>query len=62
MDNTSAGLTYALLILPVAFSLVVVGQGIYKMKKNEKSGPITLGLGICFLLLVPLGYFLFIRI
>jgi hypothetical protein len=62
MNNTTAGLTYALLIIPAIFSVVVIGQGVYKMKKQEKSGLITVILGVSFLLLIPVGYMMFIHV
>lgn len=62
MNNTTAALTYALLIIPAIFSVVVIGQGVYKMKKQDKSGLITVALGISFLLLIPVGYMMFIHV
>lgn len=62
MDYTNAALTYGLLFIPALFALSIVGQGITKLKKQDESGKGTIVLGILFLLLIPVGYFLFIRV
>jgi len=54
-------LTYILLVIPTLFALAVVGQGIYKISKQEKEGPVALGSGIIFLMLIAAAYWLFIK-
>lgn len=61
MNLTGPGTTYIFLVIPVLFSLAVVGQGIYKIVRGEADGKIALGFGIVFSLLVAAAYFLFIR-
>lgn len=61
MDLTSPAITYSLLIIPTFFALTVVGQGISKMIKAEKDGPIAVGLGMFLLVLIGLAYWFFIR-
>ncbi len=59
MDN--AGITYAFLIIPSFFALMVVIQGIEKITKRESEGYVALGFGILFFILIIAAYFLFIR-
>ena len=61
MDFQSPGVTYVLLVIPAIFSLAVVGQGVYKLTKNESDGGIVVGFGIFFLAMIAAAYFLFIR-
>ncbi len=61
MDFSGPGLTYAFLIIPSFFALVVVLQGFEKLAKQEKEGWVALGFGIFFFILIAAAYFLFIR-
>lgn len=62
MDYTDAALSYALLLIPLGFSGVLVAQGVSKIKKKEESGKVILGMGVLFLLLIPAAYFLLTRV
>jgi hypothetical protein len=55
------GITYAFLIIPSLFAVVVVIQGIEKIVHNNKEGYVALGFGIFFLILIALAYIFFIR-
>jgi chromate transport protein ChrA len=61
MNLSSPGVTYAFLIVPSAFALVVVFQGIDKISHGKSDGSVVLGFGIVFCLLIAAAYFLFIR-
>ncbi len=61
MNFSGPGLTYILLVIPTLFALVVVGQGLYKMNKEQEGGGIAIGFGVVFLLLIGAAYFFFIR-
>lgn len=61
MDFSSPGVTYILLVIPTIFSLAVVGQGIYKLSRNEADGAVVVGFGILFLALIVAAYFFFIQ-
>lgn len=61
MNLSGPGITYLLMVIPALFALVVVGQGIYKISKEESDGGVVLTFGIIFLLVVVGAYFLFIR-
>lgn len=61
MDLSGPGITYLLMVIPTLFACVVIGQGAYKMSKDEQDGKIILGFGIGLLLLIVAAYFLFIR-
>ncbi len=50
-----------MMIIPTFFALTVVGQGISKMLKEEKDGPVAIGLGIFLLVLIAGAYWFFIR-
>ncbi len=62
MDYTDAALSYALLLIPLGFAGIVIGQGVSKIKKKEESGKVILGMGIVFLLLIPAAYMLLTRV
>ena len=62
MDYTDAALTYGLLLVPALFSLAIVGQGVYKLKKGDTHGKIVLGFGLFLLILIPLAYLFLIRV
>ena len=61
MDLSGPGLTYAFLIIPSLFALVVVVQGIDKIYHNKPDGNVTLGFGVAFCILIVAAYFFFIR-
>lgn len=61
MDLSSPAITYSMMIIPTFFALTVVGQGISKMLKEEKDGPVAIGLGIFLLVLIAGAYWFFIR-
>lgn len=61
MDFSGAGITYLLLIIPTLFALAVVGQGMYKVSREENDGKVILGFGITFLVVIALTYIFFIR-
>jgi len=62
MDYTDAALSYALLLIPLGFSGVMIAQGVSKIKKKEASGKAVLGMGIIFFLLVPAVYVFLTRV
>lgn len=59
MDST--GVTYAFLIIPSFFAVVVLLQGIDKILHSNKEGYVVVGFGVLFLILIALAYFFFIR-
>ncbi len=61
MDLSGPGITYLLMVIPTLFACVVIGQGAYKVSKDQQEGKIILGFGIGLLLLIVAAYFLFIR-
>lgn len=61
MNLSGPGITYLLMVIPTLFALVVVGQGIHKISKEESDGGLVLVFGIVFLIIVVAAYFFFIR-
>lgn len=61
MNLSGPGVTYAFMIIPSLFAVVVVVQGIDKIAHNKQDGYVALGFGIVFLILIAAAYFLFIR-
>ena len=61
MDLSGPGITYAFLIIPSLFALVVLLQGFDKISHGKNEGYIALGFGIAFFILIAAAYFLFIR-
>lgn len=61
MNLSSPGITYLLMVIPTLFACVVIGQGAYKVSKDEQEGKIIMGFGIGLLVLIVAAYFLFIR-
>ncbi len=61
MNLSGPGITYLLMVIPTLFALVVVGQGVYKISKEESDGGIITAIGIVFLVMVVAAYFFFIR-
>ncbi|OGK16625.1 hypothetical protein A2690_03355 [Candidatus Roizmanbacteria bacterium RIFCSPHIGHO2_01_FULL_39_12b] len=55
MTLASSEFLYVGFVLPMLFALTLVGEGIYKIAKNEE-GYLTFILGIIFLIGVVLGY------
>lgn len=49
------------MVIPTLFALVVVGQGVYKISKEESDGGIITAIGIIFLVMIVAAYFFFIR-
>jgi hypothetical protein len=62
MDSTNAALTYGLLLIPCFFAAVVIAQGITKLKKHDESGKGVLLFGILFLLVIPILFFVLVKI
>ncbi|MEK7141270.1 MAG: hypothetical protein AAB800_01855 [Patescibacteria group bacterium] len=61
MNLSGPGITYLLMVIPTLFALVVVGQGVYKISKEESDGGLILTFGIIFLLVVVAAYYFFIK-
>ncbi|HLD25192.1 MAG TPA: hypothetical protein VJB96_04730 [Patescibacteria group bacterium] len=61
MDFSEQAITYALLIIPTLFAFTVIGQGLSKLVREEKDGPVALGVGVFLLLLIGITYWTFIR-
>ena len=61
MDLSNPGVTYALMIIPSLFALVVIIQGIEKVVHHDPEGKVALGFGIVFIILIVLAYFLYIK-
>ena len=61
MNVSSSGITYAFMIIPSLFALIVVLQGVDKVSHNRPDGYVALGFGIVFFILIAAAYFLFIR-
>ena len=61
MDLSGPGVTYAFMVIPLLFVVVVIVQGIEKMVKHEPDGAVAIGFGIVFLVLIVAAYFLYIK-
>ncbi len=61
MNLSGPGIIYLLMVIPTLFALVVIGQGIYKITKEESDGGLVLTFGIIFLLVVVAAYYFFIK-
>lgn len=61
MDLSNPGVVYILLVIPTLFALVMTGQGIYKMTREEEGGIVAMGFGVICLVLVGATYLFFIR-
>ncbi len=57
----SSGITYAFLIIPSFFALMVVVQGFDKLSKSDSEGYVAIGFGLVFIVIIIAAYFLFIR-
>lgn len=60
MNFDDLGITY-LILIPVVFAAIVTGQGVYKLKRQERDGGVVLTFGIIFLGLIGAAWFFFIR-
>ena len=60
MSSTDPQLLYMVLVLPTLFGLTLVGDGFYKIFKNELSGVISIGLGGVFIAVVIFAYLFFL--
>lgn len=61
MDLSGPGVTYAFLIIPSLFAVVVLIQGFEKLSQGKNEGYVALGFGVFFLILIAAAYFFFIR-
>lgn len=61
MDLSNPGIVYILLVIPTLFALAMIGQGIYKMTREEEGGIVAMGFGVICLVLVGATYLFFIR-
>lgn len=62
MNLSGPGITYLLMVIPTLFALVVVGQGVYKIVKEEREdGAVITLFGVIFLAIVGAAYYFFIR-
>lgn len=61
MNFNDSAITYALLVIPALFAFAVLAQGIGKITREEKDGPVAIVVGIFLLILIGASYFLFIR-
>lgn len=50
---------YIFLVLPSLFGITLVGEGLYKVSKEEWNGLINLILGVVFIGFVVIAYFMF---
>jgi len=53
---------YIFLVLPSLFGVTLIGEGIYKVSKEEWNGLINLVLGVVFIAFVVISYFMFTTI
>ncbi|MFH1971275.1 MAG: hypothetical protein ABIJ05_02730 [Patescibacteria group bacterium] len=53
---------YIFLVLPSLFGITLIGEGIYKISKEEWNGLINLVLGVVFIAFVVISYFMFTTI
>lgn len=61
MDFTGPAVTYIILVIPTLTALVIAGQGVYKLVRQEEGGKVVFGFGAIFLVLIAAAYILFIR-
>ena len=59
MSSTDPQFLYMILVLPSLFGLVLFGEGISRVLRNNASGVSTVILGLIFLGLVVFAYFVF---
>ena len=53
---------YIFLVLPSLFGITLIGEGIYKVSKEEWNGLVSLVLGVVFIAFVIVCYFMFTTI
>lgn len=61
MNGADSGLTYAFLIIPLLFAVVVGAQGIQKLQHKDKEGYVSIGFGAFFVLVIIVAYFTVIK-
>lgn len=61
MDFNTAGITYVLLIIPTLFAFAVMGQGLYKINRQEHDGKGILIFGVVLFVVIVGTYFFFIK-
>lgn len=61
MDFSSPIVTYVFLVIPILFAGSVLAQGIQKLSQQEPDGPIVVGFGVVFFLLIIGAYVFFIQ-
>jgi hypothetical protein len=61
MNLSNPALAYVFLVIPTFFGITMIGQGIQKITKQNKEGPIAVGFGVGILLLIAYAYVNFIR-
>lgn len=61
MDFNNPAISYLFLIIPGILVLVVVGQGISKVLRNEEDGFVALGFGVFLVVLIGVAYWVYIR-
>jgi hypothetical protein len=61
MNFSGAGISYAFMIIPSFFALVVILQGIEKLTHHDQEGYVAMGFGIFFMILIIAAFFLFIK-
>jgi len=59
MRPTDPQFLYMILVLPTLFGLVLVGEGLNKILKEEKQGWFSLIFGILFIFVVLFAYWFF---
>ena len=59
MPDTGPQFLYMILVLPALFGLVLIGEGISRLFRDDTSGVSTVILGLIFLGLVVFAYFFF---
>ena len=53
---------YIFLVIPSLFGITLIGEGIYKVSKEEWNGLVSLVLGVVFIAFVIVSYFMFTTI
>ncbi|MBU0998284.1 hypothetical protein KJ570_02045, partial [Patescibacteria group bacterium] len=53
---------YIFLVLPSIFGITLIGEGIYKVSKEEWNGLVSIVLGLIFIAFVIVSYFMFTTI
>lgn len=58
---SDSGITYAFLVIPLLFAVVVAAQGADKLQHKNKEGYVGIGFGVFFVLLIIAAYIFVIR-